>query len=407
MKPLHVWRLRTSLRAPAPAAEKSRRGSRGLSAALLALIAAAALFSGGCCKLVPWALAVDPSLSGTSDADGVFSPGETVVVAPSWRKGLTSPGGFPCSTSDTETGTATSLTGPVQADYVIGDASASYGTFGPFHTSPPFTTSIAKTCADCYEMFVSVPTARPASHWDATFYEALTGTLSRGTRWTLHIGDSFTDVPRSNAFYQKIETLLHKGITSGCSPTEYCPDQSVLRGQLAAFVAKGIAGTIPTVVPPSGTVGDQPYDCSPGGTSLFTDVAPTDMFCRHIHYVASKGVDSGCDSGLFCPGETSTRLQMASIVASALVQPGGDAAVPLTYSDPTTGLSYSCDPASPNSHFADVPDTDPFCKDANYLWAKGVIAGCSPTEYCPTGEVTRDAMAKFLVNAFKLKLYGP
>jgi hypothetical protein len=43
----------------------------------------------------------------------------------------------------------------------------------------------------------------------------------------------------------------------------------------------------------------------------------------------------------------------------------------------------------------------------NYLWARGIISGCSPTEYCPTGEVTRDQMAKFLVNAFKLTLYGP
>ena len=33
--------------------------------------------------------------------------------------------------------------------------------------------------------------------------------------------------------------------------------------------------------------------------------------------------------------------------------------------------------------------------------------GGGATTYCPTGNVTRDAMAKFLVNAFKLPLYGP
>jgi hypothetical protein len=99
---------------------------------------------------------------------------------------------------------------------------------------------------------------------------------------------------------------------------------------------------------------------------------------------------------------------MAAFVAKVLVQPEGDAAVPLTYGpDPVTGLSYSCDPASPNVHFTDVPDSNPLCKQANYLWARGIIAGCSATEYCPTGEVTRDQTAKFLVNTFKLKLYGP
>jgi hypothetical protein len=112
-------------------------------------------------------------------------------------------------------------------------------------------------------------------------------------------------------------------------------------------------------------------------------------------------VDAGCDAGLFCPGDDLTRLEMASFVARALVQPGGDDAVPLTTD------SYSCDPASPNIHFTDVPETDPLCKAVHYLWAQGIIAGCTPTDFCRGGEVTRDQMAKFLVNAFKLTLYGP
>jgi hypothetical protein len=273
-------------------------------------------------------------------------------------------------------------------------------------TSFPLSASIKRTCTDCYQIFVSKPTARPASHWDASLRETLAGTLPGATNWTLHIGDSFTDVPRSNPFYRKIETLLHRRITSGCSPTQYCPGQNVSRGQIAAFVARGIVGVYS--IPEGGTIGGQHYWCVPGGESIFTDVDPADMFCRHIHFIARQNVDLGCDPGLYCPGDKLTRLQMAAFVAKALVQPGGDAAVPLTYGpDSVTGLSYSCDPASPNSHFSDVPDTDPLCKHANYLWARGIIAGCSPTEFCPTGEVTRDQMAKFLVNAFKLTLYGP
>ena len=77
-------------------------------------------------------------------------------------------------------------------------------------------------------------------------------------------------------------------------------------------------------------MGDEPYNCSEGGVSLFTDVAPTDTFCKHIHYIASKNVDGGCDPGLFCADDNLPRLQMAAFVARALVQPGGDDAVPLT-----------------------------------------------------------------------------
>ncbi len=305
-------------------------------------------------------------------------------------------------------GIATTLAGPL----VIEDSRADYS---------PGNCSAARS--GCYSVSVLAPTGRPSAHWDGTFPESVhanwrvcggvivvqcqSWSKSATKDWTLHIGDSFTDVPRSEPFYKKIETLLHHGITLGCSPTQFCPAQEISRGQLAVFVAKGLAKSAANV-PTSGTVGDEPYDCSTGGVSLLTDVDPTDMFCKQIHYIASKNVDPGCDPGLFCPGDTLTRLQMAAFVANALVQPGGEAAVPWTYGpDPTTQLSYSCDPASPNFHFTDVPDTDPFCKAVHYLWAKGIISGCTPTDFCRDGEVTRDQMAKFLVNAFKLTLYGP
>ena len=402
MKPLQFGDALSGSRVP----RRRRGGKHVLGAAFLVLISAAALFSGGCCKLVPWALAVDPSLTGTSDANGVIEPGETVIAAPSWSKRINSslPGQpFTCSTSATESGTGTSLTGPILADYVIGDAVASYGTFGPISTSKP--SSITKKCINCYEIFVSSPALRPANHWDASFTETLSGTLARTKSWTLHIGGSFTDVPRSHPFYRKIETLLHKGIASGCSPTEYCPGQNVSRGQMAIFLARTRAGGDANV-PDSATVNDVPYNCTDGGVSLFEDVAPTDSFCKHVHYIAAQEITRGCDPSFYCPDDVVTRLQMASLTAKAIVAPGGGAAVPVTY-DAGNGRAYSCDAASPNVHFTDVPETDPFCKHVHYLWARGIIGGCSATSYCPTSEVTQAATAKFLVNAFNLTPYGP
>jgi len=355
-------------------------------------------------------------VSATSDADGVMEPGETVVVKPSWAKavGSSSVGGvLPlCSTSLTEAGQAAALTGPAAGGYAITVDAAQYGTFNnPTTLSGPS----ASQCVGCYAMSVMAPSRRPAPHWDASFTETLDGTLTRSKVWALHVGDSFADVPRSNPFYKKIETLLHTGMTSGCSLTGFCPGQDVSRGQVAVFVAKRLAGSAANI-PSAGMVAFQPYppyaayDCKEGGTSVFTDVAPTDMFCKHIHYIASQGIDRGCGPELYCSDRALTRLEMAAFVANTLFPNGGDITipgVPLTYTDSVTGRSYSCDSASPNLHFTDVPDTDPLCKHANYLWAKGIISGCSPTEYCPTGEVTRDQMAKFLVNAFGLTLYGP
>jgi hypothetical protein len=72
-----------------------------------------------------------------------------------------------------------------------------------------------------------------------------------------------------------------------------------------------------------------------------------------------------------------------------------------------TGRSYSCNPASPNRHFTDVTVSNAFCKHIHYLWARGIVEGCSATQYCPSQTVARDAMAKFLANGFGLELYGP
>ena len=72
-----------------------------------------------------------------------------------------------------------------------------------------------------------------------------------------------------------------------------------------------------------------------------------------------------------------------------------------------TGRSYSCDAGSPNLNFTDVLVSNGFCKHVHYLWVKGIIAGCGAATYCPAGEVTRDQMAKFLVNAFKPTPVGP
>ncbi len=50
---------------------------------------------------------------------------------------------------------------------------------------------------------------------------------------------SFTDVPDSNTFHSDIEWMKASGVTKGCNPpanTQYCPDDNVSRGQMAAFM---------------------------------------------------------------------------------------------------------------------------------------------------------------------------
>jgi hypothetical protein len=328
----------------------------------------------------------------SSDKNGVLEPGENVLVEPQWKN--TGSSALPL------TGAASGFDGPAGALYTSAADAADYGSVAAGAAS-----DCRGATGTCYQFAVSTPVTRPATHWDAHFHESLNGFVSK--TWTLHVGDSFTDVPRTQPFYKKIETLLHNGITGGCTPTTYCPTQTVSRGQMAIFIAKGIAGTA-ALVPASGFVGAQAYNCVSGGVSLYTDVLPTDIDCKHIHYIAAQNVTSGCKTGQYCPNDDVSRLQMASFIAKAILAPRGGSAIPVSYGpDPITHLSYSCDTGSPNVFFTDVPATDTFCKHVHYLWARGFIAGCGGTSYCPGQTVTRDAMAKFLDNAFALQLYGP
>ncbi len=346
-------------------------------------------------EAVAAALQVDPAAGASADGNGVAEPDETPVVRPSWMNSFASPGKL--------SGGATNFTGPSGATYAIVDGLADYGTIAPTATA-----SCGDT-GDCFALKVSLttsrPAARPATHWDASFDEVLAGD-GRKT-WTLHIGDSFTDVPRNYLFYRRVETVLHHGITAGCSATQYCPADNVRRDQMGLFLGRALARG-GSNIPVSGTVGATPYNCTAGGTSLFSDVAPTDPACRAIHYIAAQNVTGGCGAGAFCVAQNVTRAEMALFVARGLVAPLGGSAVPLTYGpDPVTGLSYSCDAASPNLHFADVAISDSFCKHVHNLWARGIVSGCAATEYCPMGQVTRGEMARFLSTAFAPTLYGP
>ncbi len=320
----------------------------------------------------------------------VLEPGETATVAPSWTNTL--------SGTLSISGNASALTGPAGGTYTINDSVANYGSVAQGASAD------CLSAPDCYQMTVS-GSPRPATHWDATFLETLSDNLTK--TWTLHVGESFTDVPTSQLFYRAIESVLHAGITTGCTATTYCPGDQVTRAQMSLFLARGVAGG-GAAIPTSGALGANAYNCVAGGVSLFSDVLPTDIFCRSVHYLASQNVTAGCSPTQYCPAPSVTRLEMSAFVARAVVAPGGGAAVPLSYGpDPVTGFSYSCDPNTPNTHFDDVPVSNAFCKHAHFLWAKGIISGCGATSYCPNGPVTRDQMAKFLANGFGVQLYGP
>jgi Metallo-peptidase family M12/IPT/TIG domain/S-layer homology domain len=318
-----------------------------------------------------------------SNVNNVLEPSETVLVNASWRNVTASPLAL--------TGTASAFTGPAGAIYSLLDSSAGYGTIPPGATVDSFTAGLPS-----YRLSVSNPATRPAAHWDATFLETLSNGVTK--TWTLHVGQSFSDVPVSNVSYASVENIFHNGITTGCAAGLYCPAVDLPRWQMAIFLARSILGSGVTI-PTSGTVsGVGSYNCTGGGSSLFTDVAPTDVACPAIHFIYSQGITTGCGPGIFCPNTLLPRWQMAIFLARSMLGPG----VPIPASGSVSGVgSYDCTGGGA-SLFTDVPKTDVACPAIHYIYSQGVTTGCGPGIFCPNTLLPRWQMAIFLVRAFHI-----
>ncbi len=59
------------------------------------------------------------------------------------------------------------------------------------------------------------------------------------------VSATFSDVPTTHPFFRFIQALYSSGITAGCSATEYCPDRTLTRGEMAVFLAKGLGLNYP------------------------------------------------------------------------------------------------------------------------------------------------------------------
>jgi hypothetical protein len=178
-------------------------------------------------------------------------------------------------------------------------------------------------------------------------------------------GDSvraaFEDVFFDNVFYSDIVWLADRGITRGCNPplnTRFCPDSTVTRGQMAAFLVRALG------LPASSV---EPFDDD-----------DSSEFEADIQALAAAGITRGCDADSFCPDRPVTRGEMAAFLVRAYR---------LTARD---GTSFTDD------------DGSVFQTDIEVLATAGVTRGCNPPandRFCPDDDVTREQMAAFLHRA--------
>jgi len=198
-------------------------------------------------------------------------------------------------------------------------------------------------------------------------------TYGRGV-WTSDVAAStaFADVPTYAWSYDYVNRLFAAGITSGCStaPISYCPQQPVLREQMAVFLMRAKHGSAYAPSAPTG---------------MFADVSLQSPYAGWIEQLAQEGITSGCGPSFYCPSQQVSRAQMAVFLLRAKY-----------------GSAYQ--PPAPTGRFGDVATGSPMAPWIEQLAQEGITGGCSatPALFCPDDPVTREQMAVFLVKAFGL-----
>ena len=99
-----------------------------------------------------------------------------------------------------------------------------------------------------------------------------------------------------------INALAATGITTGCSPTRFCPKQPVTRAQMASFLVRAL--DLPAPVEPDHFIDDDNSIHEPDIDSL-----------------AESGITVGCTPDRYCPTKSVTRGQMAAFLFRAFATP--------------------------------------------------------------------------------------
>ena len=113
-------------------------------------------------------------------------------------------------------------------------------------------------------------------------------------------GTVFTDVPADQWAAGYIEQLRSDGITTGCAPNQYCPNDPLLRAEMAVFLLRAKHGG--SYVPP------------PASGTLFDDVPPGYWALDWIEQLYTEGITTGCAPRQYCPDRAVQRAEMAAFL---------------------------------------------------------------------------------------------
>ena len=108
--------------------------------------------------------------------------------------------------------------------------------------------------------------------------------------------DDFTDVSRSDWYYQFVDYVTSKGYFNGTAETTFAPAENMTRAMFVTVLFRF-----------HGAKGDS-------SQSAFTDVAPGEWYTDAINWAAANRIVDGVGNGKFAPNDPITRAQMCTMI---------------------------------------------------------------------------------------------
>ena len=185
-----------------------------------------------------------------------------------------------------------------------------------------------------------------------------------------HVGSAgFTDIA-GTGFEDLIDCLAAFGVTAGTTPTTYSPAVQVRRSQMALFYYR------------IGQLAGVSWDTSAAG---FTDLGGGlgADFVDAINALANAGIVQGTSATEFSPQDRIRRSQMALFIDR--------------FQEHAFGTAYS-DGIGTDDLFPDISGLSAEARDAvNGIGSVGITQGDAAGNYVPSGFVSRQQMAAFIV----------
>lgn len=184
---------------------------------------------------------------------------------------------------------------------------------------------------------------------------------------------SFWDVPNENKFFRYVEGMVKEQLTTGCTTQhpphpQFCVNQNLTRAETAKFIVRGM-GANPTY-----------SDCAKPFPDVDCNLAG-DLY-KYIRYLKERNIAQGNSNGLYDPGGSITRGELASLSIRTLTQ-----------------LGIRC-PDAQAAPFPDVPLSNTHGQAINCLKELGVVSGYSDGNFKPDKYITRGESAKIIYLGF-------